>query len=103
MDDWTFLSLAKARADLAVRGRGSAHVTTHSDPFADGLTKEEAATALEHPFVRGALAIAIGALVNVLFFSSVELTALDARVPGEVVVAEVESASPDYAAALLKE
>jgi hypothetical protein len=98
MDDWAFISLAKARADRAVRERDVARPSSPSP-----LTKTDTATALEHPLVRGGLALVVGVLVNALFFTSVDRTALDARVPGEVVVADIEPAPQDYAAALAKE
>jgi hypothetical protein len=102
MDDWVFISLAKAKADLAVRERHG----LMGKPV-QALTKRDTAAALDeatdHPAVRVAVALGVGLLINVLFFLSVERTALDARAPGQVVVTDLESPSPRYATAALNE
>jgi hypothetical protein len=84
MDDWSFISLAKAKSDLGLFGTGAP------------LAKAETAlaldyhAALEKQSVRGILAFATASLVNAAFFGAIESSALDARTPnGEVIVAEV--------------
>lgn len=95
MDDWSFISLAKAKSDLGL--------------FASRAPLAKAETALALDFqsaldkhsVRGILAFATASLVNAAFFSAIESSALDARTPdGEVIVAEIvlEDALPEHVA-----
>lgn len=97
MDDWSFISLAKAKSDLGLFAR--------KEP----LVKEQTAlamdyqSALDKQSVRGILAFATASLVNAAFFSAIESSALDARTPGgEVIVAEVvlEQPAPQRTASL---
>lgn len=97
MDDWSFISLAKAKSDLGLFARNAP------------LVKEQTAlamdyqSALDKQSVRGILAFATASLVNAAFFSAIESSALDARTPGgEVIVAEVvlEQPAPQRTASL---
>jgi hypothetical protein len=109
MDEWAFITLAKTKSDLLTRKDAPlkeqpTKVLQHSS----ALSKIDAALALDYeeaernPTFRGAVALAVAALVNVAFFGGIELTALNARTPsGEVVVAEVERVSHDLVTASL--
>ena len=84
MDDWSFISLAKAKSDLGLFGKGAPLVK------ADTALALDYQSALDKQSVRGILAFATASLVNAAFFGAIESSALDARTPdGEVIVAEV--------------
>jgi hypothetical protein len=93
MDEWLFISLAKAKADAprAVKKADSA-------PAKVALTKADTAQALdvsaafERPVVRGVAALLGAALINTVLLGAIEGTAVDARTPkGEVVVAQLDT------------
>ena len=109
MDEWAFITLAKTKSDLFARKDAPLKEQSSEVPEqSSALLKIDAALALDYeeaeqnPTFRGAVALAIAALVNVAFFGGIELTALNARTPsGEVVVAEVERVSHDVMTASL--
>lgn len=109
MDEWAFITLAKTKSDLLTRKDAPLKEQPTKVPqHSSALLKIDTALALDYeeaeqnPTFRGAVALAIAALVNVAFFGGIELTALNARTPsGEVVVAEVERVSHDAMTASL--
>ncbi len=89
MDEWSFITLAKTKSDLALAGRQP------------GLTKAETAQALAYGDaldsnrVRGILAFATASLLNAAFLGAVESSTLHAHTPkGDVIVAEIELEEP---------
>ena len=89
MDDWSFISLAKAKSDLGL------FATTAPLTKSDTALALDYQSALEKQSVRGILAFATASLVNAAFFGAIESSALDARTPdGEVIVAEVVLEQP---------
>jgi hypothetical protein len=89
MDDWSFISLAKAKSDLGL------FATRAPIAKADTALALDYQSALDKSPVRGILAFATASLVNAAFFGAIESSALDARTPnGEVIVAEVVLEEP---------
>jgi hypothetical protein len=97
MDDWSFISLAKAKSDLGL------FATREPLGKAETAFALDYQSALDKQSVRGILAFATASLVNAAFFGAIESSALDARTPnGEVIVAEVvlEELAPQRTASL---
>lgn len=92
MDEWLFITLAKAKADARPAVRVQAHGSGSR-----ALTKVDVAEALDFrpmfktPAFRVVLSFAAAAFVTVLLLSAVDDEALQARTPrGEVTVAQLE-------------
>ena len=92
MDDWSFISLAKAKSDLNL------FATRAPLAKADTALALDYRSALDKEPVRGILAFATAALVNAAFLGAIESSALEAHTPrGEVIVAEVVLEEPRMA------